>query len=77
MARFASGRDNEDHPGLRIALFHLRKLLFCVLDRLVQRRVPPAYLEGYVTGRIDSGRSVDDLSEAGFFHALDRGDPRR
>jgi hypothetical protein len=75
MARFASGRDNEDHPGLRIALFHLRKLLFCVLDRLVQRRVPPAYLEGYVTGAIDPVDPVDDLSEAGFFHALDRGDP--
>jgi len=75
MARFASGRDNEDHPGLRIALFHLRKLLFCALDRLVQRRVAPAYLEGYVTGTVDPVDPVDDLSEAGFFHALDHGDP--
>jgi hypothetical protein len=75
MARFASGRENEDHPGLRTALFHLRKLLFCVLDRLVQRRVPPEYLEGYVSGSIDPVDPVDDLSEAGFFHALDHGDP--
>jgi hypothetical protein len=75
MGRFASGRDTEDHPGLRIALFHLRKLLFGVLDRLVQRRVPLAYLDGYVTGAIDPVDPVDDLSEAGFFHALDHGDP--
>ena len=75
MARFASGRNNEDHPGLRIALFHLRKLLFGVLDRLVQRRVAPLFLEGYISGRVELVDPVDDLSEAGFFHALDRGDP--
>jgi hypothetical protein len=75
MGRFASGRDTEDHPGLRIALFHLRKLLFCALDRLVQRRVSPEYLAGYVTGQVELVDPVDDLSEAGFFHALDRGDP--
>jgi hypothetical protein len=56
MARFAAGRATEDHPGLRIALFHLRKLLFCALDRLVQRARPPAYLDGYVTGKHRSGR---------------------
>ena len=75
MGRFAGGRDTEDHPGLRTALFHLRKLLFCVLDRLVQRRVSPEYLAGYVTGQVELVDPVDDLSEAGFFHALDRGDP--
>jgi hypothetical protein len=75
MGRFASGRDTEDHPGLRIAIFHLRKLLFCALDRLVQRRVSPDYLAGYVTGQVELVDPVDDLSEAGFFHALDRGDP--
>jgi hypothetical protein len=75
LARFASGRDMADQPGLRIAMFHLRKLLFGVLDRLVQRRVAPDYLEGYVTGKVQLVDPVDDLSEAGFFHALDRGDP--
>jgi len=75
MARFAGGRDVADHPGLRIALFHLRKLLFCVLDRLVQRRVDPTYLDGYISGQVELVDPVDDLSEAGFFHALDRGDP--
>jgi hypothetical protein len=75
MARFASGRDTADHPGLRFALFHLRKLLFCVLDRLVQRRVAPLFLEGYIAGHVELVDPVDDLSEAGFFHALDRGDP--
>jgi hypothetical protein len=75
MGRFASGRDTADHPGLRIAIFHLRKLLFGALDHLVQRRVAPEYLEAYMTGKIELVDPVDDLSEAGFFHALDRGDP--
>jgi hypothetical protein len=75
MARFVTGRDTEDHPGLRTALFHLRKLLFGVLDRLVQRRVEPDYLASYITGQVELVDPVDDLSEAGFFLALDRGDP--
>jgi hypothetical protein len=75
MARFASGLDLGDHPGLRTSLFHLRKLLYGVLDRLVQCRVAPDYLAEYVAGRVDPVDPVDDLSEAGFFHALDRGDP--
>ncbi len=75
MARFASGRDTQDHPGLRTSLFHLRKLLYCALDRLVQRRVAPEYLEGYVAGSVDPVDPADDLSEAGFFHALDQGEP--
>jgi hypothetical protein len=75
MARFATGRVTEDQPGLRTALFHLRKLLFCALDQLVQRRVAPDYLDGYVSGGVELVDPADDLSEAGFFHALDRGDP--
>ena len=75
MARFAGTADLDDHPGLRTALFHLRKLLYGVLDRLVQRRVAPDYLADYVAGRVDPVDPVDDLSEAGFFHALDSGDP--
>ncbi|HKA14419.1 MAG TPA: hypothetical protein VKH41_05340 [Myxococcota bacterium] len=75
MARFAGGREVEDHPGLRTAQFHLRKLLFGVLDRLVQRRVDAKYLDGYINGEVELVDPVDDLSEAGFFHALDRGDP--
>ncbi len=74
-ARFAGGRDTEGHPGVRIAIFHLRKLLFNVLDRLVSRRVSPDYLAKYVTGEVDPVDPADDLSEAGFFHAIDRGDP--
>ena len=77
MARFAGGRDTAGQPGLRIAIFHLRKLLFCALDRLVSRRVTPDYLERYVNGAADPVDPADDLSEAGFFHALARGDPER
>jgi hypothetical protein len=76
MGRFATGRVTEDQPGLRTALFHLRKLLFGALDRLVQRRVPPEHLESYVTGAVDLVDPVDDLSEAAFLHTLDRGDPQ-
>lgn len=74
-ARFATGHDSEGHPGVRIAVFHLRKLLFNVLDRLVSRRVTPEYLAKYVTGEVDPVDPADDLSEAGFFHAIDHGDP--
>jgi len=75
MLRYTSGRDTEDHPGLRIAVFHLRKLLYCTLDRLVQRRVTPEYLAAYTVSGVDPVDPADDLSEAGFFHALDHGDP--
>ena len=42
---------------------------------LVQRRVAPEYLAALRRGARRAGRPVDDLSEAGFFYALDRGDP--
>jgi hypothetical protein len=74
-ARFADGRESDNHPGVRIAIFHLRKLLFCALDRLVSRRVTPEDLAQYVAGEVDPVDPADDLSEAGFFHAVDHGDP--
>ena len=74
-ARFAAAYESDDHPGVRIAIFHLRKLLFCALDRLVERRVSSEYLERYTRGEVDPVDPADDLSETGFFHAVDHGDP--
>jgi hypothetical protein len=74
MLRFTGGRLDADHEGLRIAVLHLRKLLFLTLDRLVRRRVSPEYLAAYVDGSANPVDPADDLSETGFFHALDRGE---
>ena len=71
----AGDRADAEHGGLQLAVFHLRKLLFYCLDRLVQRRVEPRVLEGFVAGSIDPFDPADDLSEAGFFHALEMGEP--
>lgn len=74
LLRFTGAQDDE-HQGLRTSVFHLRKLLFVTLDRLVKRRVDADYLAGYVGGVVDPVDPADDLSEAGFFHAFQRGDP--
>lgn len=75
MVRFTGQRQAEEHVGLRVSVFHLRKILYCTLDRLVRLRVDADYLDAYVRGRVDPVEPADDLSETGFFHALDHGDP--
>jgi len=75
LVRFAGDRKVDERGGRQLALFHLRKLLFRCFDRLVQRRVEPDYLAGFVAGTVDPVDPADDLSEAGFFHALELGDP--
>ena len=71
--RIASNHDSEGHTGVRVAVFHLRKLLFTLLDRLVVRRVDADYLAAYVAGTVDPVDPADDLSETGFFHAMESG----
>ena len=75
LARFVADRGEEEGPGLRVATMHLRKLAFRALLALVQRRVEPAYLEAWIAGQADPVDPDDDLSEAGFFHTLESGDP--
>ena len=75
VTRFLGERGGEDGPGLRMASLHLRKLLFHALDALVQRRVEPEYLAGYVAGTVDPVDPLDDLSESGFFHTMESGEP--
>ncbi len=73
--RFLGRREGDEGPGLRIAGLHLRKLLARCLRGLLEHRVEPAYLEAYVAGRVDPVEPADDLSEAGFFHILESGEP--
>jgi hypothetical protein len=75
MLRFLTSRGVEVSSGLRIAGFHLRKLVFRSLFALVQRRVEPEYLEAYVEGRADPVNAADDLSESGFFLTMEGGSP--
>jgi hypothetical protein len=72
--RFAASRLGEDHPGLRVAVLHLRKILFRTLVRLLERRVDPEYVRAYVAGEADPVDPADDLSESGFFYTLESGD---
>jgi hypothetical protein len=73
-ARFISERTGDESPGTRMASFHLRKLLFRCLCRLVDRRVTPEYREAYAAGKVDPFDPADDLSEAGFFYTMEGGD---
>jgi hypothetical protein len=73
-ARFVSERGFEQRAGIRMAGFHLRKLVFRCLLALVERRVTAGYREAYAAGEVDPIDPADDLSEAGFFFTLDAGD---
>ncbi len=75
LQRLAADRVGSEGPGMRTAVLHLRKLVFRTLLALVDRRVDAAYLEGYVAGEIDPVDPADDLSEAGFFYAMETGEP--
>jgi hypothetical protein len=72
--RFAGEPGGEERRGLRIAGFHLRKLVYTSLLRLAQRRVDPTYLADYMTGAVDPVDPRDDLSETGFFYTLEGDD---
>jgi hypothetical protein len=75
VTRFGAGRVGEEQQGIRMAVLHLRKLAYRTLFRLVERRVDPDYLAGYVAGTADLIDPGDDLSESGFFHTLENGEP--
>jgi hypothetical protein len=72
--RFSADSESEQRQGLRTAVMHLRKLLYHCLLRLLEHRVEPAYLAGYVHGTEDPVDPADDLSEAGFFATLEGAD---
>jgi hypothetical protein len=72
--RFAGERLGDDRPGLRVAVLHLRKIVYRSLLGLMERRVDPSYLAAYISGVIDPVNRADDLSESGFFHTMETGD---
>jgi hypothetical protein len=74
LVRFVEERLRSDDHGLRIARFHLRKLLWRSLMHLVDVRVSGDYLSAYMQGSVDPVDPADDLSEAGLFHTLSLGD---
>lgn len=74
LSRFMGDRDVRERPGIRLAGFHLRKLVFRCLNELVRRRVSTEYLSAYTRGTIDPVDPADDLSEAGFFYTMESGD---
>jgi len=74
MGRFLARRDGEGGPGLRLARFHLRKLVFESLQSLLRRRVAPDYVDRVVRGEEDPLDPADDLSVSGFFHILEGDD---
>ena len=71
--RFASESSQEERPGIRVAVLHLRKLVYCALYRLLDR-AEPEYVAAYVAGEVDPFDPADDLSETGFFATLEGND---
>jgi hypothetical protein len=74
LLRFLADKGGDERPGIRMASLHLRKLAFRALLALVRRRVMPEYLDAFVKGSVDPVDPADDLSEAGFFYAMDSDD---
>ncbi len=72
--RFLTNFRPDDRPGLALATFHLRKLVFCSLKKLMRARVTPGYLERVVAGEADPFDPADDLSDSGLFHTLEGGE---
>jgi hypothetical protein len=75
MTRFVADPEGEQRQGMRMAGFHLRKLIFRALQELSLRRVEPEYREAYVRGAVDPVDPADDLSDSGFFYTLESGEP--
>lgn len=73
-ARFLASGAPEERPGLQLASFHLRKLVYRSLSELTRYRVDPKYLERVVTGDEDPYHPADDLSDSGLFYTLEGGD---
>ncbi|MBW2268753.1 MAG: hypothetical protein JRH16_09255 [Deltaproteobacteria bacterium] len=72
--RFLATLAPDDRPGLQLASFHLRKLIFCSLQKLMRVRVDSDYLERVLTGDADPVDPADDLSDSGLFYTLEGDD---
>jgi len=68
--RFAGDKRLEESEALRLAGFHLRKLLWRSLSGLVSERVGPDVLERYRAGRLERVGPGEEASEATLLRAL-------
>jgi hypothetical protein len=71
--RFVRDKQLEEQTRLRLASFHLGKVLLRALQVVMRRRVRPEFLEAYVTGRADSA-PVGEGGPFGAFYAIAAGD---
>jgi hypothetical protein len=72
--RFLESHELDERRSLRVARFHLRKLVYRSLAELVRLRVSPEYLTAYMRGGVDPFDPSDDPSESGFFYSMEGGD---
>ena len=58
-----------------MAAFSLRRQIYQSLRVLVDERVDPDYLAGYIEGTVQLVDPGDDPTESGFFQVLETGEP--
>ena len=71
--RFVRDKQLEDQTRLRLASFHLRKILLRALLVVMRRRVRPEFLEAYVSGRAEPAPPGEG-GAFGAFYAIAAGD---
>jgi hypothetical protein len=77
VSRFIAEKGLEEHPRLRNARFHIRKLTLRVLLLILEERVAPGFVDRYIAGEADPEPASGDPNDIGFFYALASGDPDR
>jgi hypothetical protein len=73
MLGFLESRELDGRRSLRLAEFHLCKLLHRCLGVLVEELVDADFLERYVRGEVELVDPSDDPSVSGVFHTLETG----
>ncbi|MBW2240865.1 MAG: hypothetical protein JRH01_02680 [Deltaproteobacteria bacterium] len=74
--RFIHDKDLDEHPRLRFARFHWRRLVWKSLLTVMEAHVRPEYVAGYRDGRVDPERSADPY-DTSFLYALASGEAER
>ncbi len=72
--RFVRDKGLEEQTRLRLASFHVSKVLLRALLAVLRARVRPQFLEAYVAGRVETS-AADAGGPFGAFYAVAEGDP--
>ncbi|MEN8182310.1 MAG: hypothetical protein ABFS46_07225 [Myxococcota bacterium] len=72
--RFIRDKGLEEQTRLRLASFHLSKLLLRALTVVLRARVRPEFLEAYVAGRVETPAPGQAGGPFGAFYAIAAGD---